>query len=129
GASTATARGIAAGAVGAYSRASTTIRGEIMASGAATNMAIKGNEFFVGRTADGQAVYTRRGDFSLDGEGYLTNGAGTRLGSGTGFIQVDRAEILPPKKSTTVDYQINLPSTPMPKAYDPKAPASGLLPP
>jgi flagellar hook protein FlgE len=120
-------RGTAGGSITVSSKTDNTARGAIVTSSIGTNMALKGNEFFVSQTADGQTVYTRRGDFGLDAFGNLTNGSGLRLGPAGAPIYIDQASELPQKPSKTIDYDFNLPSTPMPPAYDPKVPGSGNL--
>jgi flagellar hook protein FlgE len=77
-----------AGSVGSNSVLSTTIAGTITASDKPTNMALSGPGYFVVAKNTGSAtspsftdqnLYTRRGDFSQDVNGYLTNGAGYSL--------------------------------------------------
>jgi flagellar hook protein FlgE len=68
------------------------LTGELVASDSATSLAISGSGFFqvksppsttAGTTSDNQFsqdnYYTRRGDFTLNNEGYLVNGAGYYL--------------------------------------------------
>jgi flagellar hook protein FlgE len=80
-----------AGSVGAYSEVANTIQGAIKSTGVQTNMALSGGGLFVVAQNDGsatspsftgQSLYTRRGDFAQDANGYLVNGAGYYL-SGT----------------------------------------------
>src|SRR5262249_41075364 len=78
-----------AGSVVANASATNTVAGDISTSQVATNMAINGTGFFVvqQKTGDtdghsvfsGSTAYTRRGDFDMDKEGYLVNGAGYYL--------------------------------------------------
>lgn len=66
-----------------------TVQGSVDASQVATNMAINGEGFFMVSqrvaTVDSNPVfqnvnyYTRRGDFSMDKNGYLVNGGGYYL--------------------------------------------------
>ena len=123
-----------AGSVVANARATNTIQGDISTSQTATNMAINGQGFFVVQDktgeSDGYAVfsgsnlYTRRGDFGIDKEGYLVNGAGLYLeglpidattgnvsGSVPSVIKISNS-LLPALGTTKVDYQLNLPQTP-----------------
>ena len=122
-----------AGSVLAQSQLTNTLAGNIVASTVPTNMAINGTGFFtvVQKTGDasgaatfgGTNLYTRRGDFSEDKEGYLVNGAGgyltgtnldpiTGQTTSTGPIKVsDKA--LPAQQSTTITYAANLPATPI----------------
>lgn len=75
------------GGVGAYSELTSTIAGTTSSTGIATNMALAGTGFFAVAgagtngtpSASGQTLYTRRGDFSQDANGYLVNGAGYYL--------------------------------------------------
>ncbi len=46
-------------------------QGSIEETGQPLDFAIEGDGFFALETADGERVYTRNGNFSLDGEGYL----------------------------------------------------------
>jgi flagellar hook protein FlgE len=77
--------------VQAASAKGNTVQGAIQTSSVATNMAISGNGYFsvehpTTLGAGGQPslagatqAYTRRGDFQLDGNGYLVNGDGNYL--------------------------------------------------
>jgi flagellar hook protein FlgE len=76
------------GSVGASSQTNTGVAGTVSATGINTNMAISGSGFFVVQqnlgTSDqpsfaSQDLYTQRGDFSEDANGYLVNGAGYYL--------------------------------------------------
>lgn len=121
-----------AGGVAAYSDLTNTIQGNLSSTGISTNMAINGDGFFVvqKRTSDaagqtvfsGSDLYTRRGDFGLDKDGYLVNGAGSYLigssldpitgqATASGPIQISNA-ILPARPTTTITYSANLPKTP-----------------
>src|SRR5690606_298476 len=130
-----------AGAVSAYSRSMNTLRGDIQNADTQTYMALNGNGFFVTEKADGSAgtFYTRRGDFDVDRNGYLVNGAGYRLtgldmsngvvtGSVAKAIQIDNS-FLPAKRSSTIDYQLNLPQNPKTASYVATTPGSELLKP
>ena len=78
-----------AGSVSAFSRLTNTIKGDPNSTGIATNVAINGEGFFVVQERVGYSdtkpvfggtdLYTRRGDFQLDKDGYLVNGAGFYL--------------------------------------------------
>ena len=78
-----------AGNVVASSRATNTVQGDVQSASVSTFMAINGKGFFVvekpASFADnrpsfsGVDMYTRRGDFQLDQNGYLVNGAGYYL--------------------------------------------------
>ena len=75
-----------AGSVTTASRETNTVQGDVQTASVSTYMAINGSGFFVvqkpGSFSDNQPVfsgvdnYTRRGDFALDKNGYLVNGAG-----------------------------------------------------
>ncbi len=79
----------AAGGVTAHAQASITTQGTVSSTAVATNMAISGAGFFnvqkpIGITDnvpvfDGVTDYTRRGDFQLNANGNLVNGAGYYL--------------------------------------------------
>lgn len=130
-----------AGAVSAYSRSMNTLRGDIQNADTETYMALNGNGFFVVENGDGSGgtFYTRRGDFDIDRNGYLVNGAGYRLtglsmdngvvsGSVAAAIKIDNS-FLPAKKSTTINYQLNLPQMPKTSAYVATTPGSELFKP
>ena len=77
------------GSVIAFSRGTNNIAGNITATGVGTNMALSGGGYMVVRdrvsyaggvpTFAAKDLYTRRGDFELDKNGYLVNGAGNYL--------------------------------------------------
>ena len=121
-----------AGSVAAFSQLTNSLQGNVAATGIATNMALSGDGFFTVQTKAGDIgnapvfsgtnLYTRRGDFSVDRDGYLVNGAGSYLvgqsldpttgqTAGTGPIQVPDAT-LPAKATTSIAYAANLPSNP-----------------
>ena len=135
------------GSVLAFSRGTNTIAGSYTSTGVSTNVALNGDGFFVVRDrADTQAglpvfsqrdLYTRRGDFGVDKNGFLVNGAGRYLvgtnldpvtGNPTGSPGVMRitSDLVSAKASTTVEYRANIPSTPQTPSYDPKTPGSEL---
>jgi len=123
-----------AGAVISQSRATNTIQGDIQSASNATYMALNGDGYFVVATANGTAdglpifsgtdMYTRRGDFEIDKDGYLVNGAGYYLK----LLPIDRAtgnvsgsvpevmpltnDILPARATTVIQYRGNLPMNP-----------------
>lgn len=138
-----------AGSVSAYSQLTNTLQGTLSTTGVNTNMALSGEGFFVAAANtgsaqapafQGQTLYTRRGDFASDAQGYLVNGAGNYL-VGTNYNPATAAVVggtnsplqlsnapLPAKVTTEIDYSGNLPSTPKPSRYDGTA-ASALLKP
>ena len=73
----------------ANSRSTNSVQGDIQNASVSTYMAINGQGFFVVQKPasfadnqpvfDGVDLYTRRGDFSTDKNGYLVNGAGYYL--------------------------------------------------
>jgi flagellar hook protein FlgE len=126
------ARQQTAGGVAAFSKLTNSLQGGVAATGIATNMALSGDGFFTVKTKGGYAggapvfsgsdLYTRRGDFAVDRDGYLVNGAGAYLtgqsldpatgqSTGTGPIQVSGSG-LPAKATTGISYAANLPSSP-----------------
>jgi flagellar hook protein FlgE len=122
------------GSVMAQSRATNSLQGAVESSAVDTFMAISGDGYFqvqkkVGESDgneifSGADVYTRRGDFMMDRQGYLTNGAGYYLkaipiDTSTGNPVGDVAEVfkltagyLAANPSTKIDYNANLPSDP-----------------
>jgi flagellar hook protein FlgE len=123
-----------AGGVFASSVASNTVQGTIQSESVATDMAIDGNGWFVvaqPSTSSGGSppssninYYTRRGDFQLNQNGYLVNGAGYSLmgipvDPATGNPESSIPEVLqfnnnflPAQATTNIGYQANLPSAP-----------------
>ena len=138
-----------AGNVIANSRATNSVQGDIQNASVSTYMAINGQGFFVvekpGSFADnlpvfdGIDLYTRRGDFSTDKNGYLVNGAGYYLmgipvdattgnlvGSVPQLLKFDSG-FLPAQPTTQIQYQANLASYPLTSAHDSGIPGSELL--
>ena len=78
-----------AGGVLAMSRSTNTVQGDIQSASVDTFMAINGQGYFVVQKPSGfpdgspvfagNDLYTRRGDFQLDKDGYLVNSAGYYL--------------------------------------------------
>lgn len=124
-----------AGGVLAMSRATNTVQGDIQSASVDTFMAINGQGFFVVQKPSGfpdgnpvfagNDLYTRRGDFQLDKNGYLVNGAGyyleglpidTTTGNVTGSVasvlKVSN-DFLPAQVTTTIQYRANLAATPL----------------
>jgi flagellar hook protein FlgE len=138
-----------AGSVSAGSRSTNTIAGSVQSAAVSTYMAINGDGFFaVQKPAsvsdstpvfDGVDRYTRRGDFSLDKNGYLVNGAGYFLegvkidpttGNPAGSVpQIMRFQndFLPSQATTKIDYRANLASYPLTTKHNTAVPGSGLL--
>ena len=123
------------GSVGAFSRNTATVQGDIQASQIGTNVAIQGNGFFITRertgdvggvpTFAGAQQYTRRGDFDMDRNGYLVNGTGqylmgytvdpvTGLTTGTqlNVLRISQNN-LPARATTQIEYNVNLPQLPL----------------
>lgn len=139
------------GAVLAQSRATNTDRGDVVSSAIDTHMALNGSGFFVVEERIGQndgnsifggaSYYTRRGDFDVDKEGYLVNGAGYFLkglpiDQSSGNISGSVPEViklsnsfLAAQTTSRVDYQLNLPQLPKNAGYDAAAANSELLDP
>jgi flagellar hook protein FlgE len=123
-----------AGGVTAFSQATITTQGTVSATTVATNMAINGDGFFSVQKPtsitdnvpvfDGVTDYTRRGDFQVNANGNLINGAGYYLmgvtvdpktGNPTGNVpQVLQFQnnFVPAQATTSIQYAANLPTTP-----------------
>jgi flagellar hook protein FlgE len=123
-----------AGGVIAGSQQTITTLGTVSASTVATNMAINGNGFFdvmmPTSTVDNQPVfngvtnYTQRGDFQVNANGNLVNGAGYYLmgvtvdpttGNPVGSVpQVLQFQnnFIPAVATSSIQYAVNLPTTP-----------------
>lgn len=142
-----------AGGATALSRQTNNVQGDIQTAGVDTYMAIKGDGYFVVQkpsgfpdgnpTFVGVDLYTRRGDFELDRNGYLVNGSGYYLkalpidattgntvGSVPEVLQFTN-DFLPSQTTTIIDYRANLASLPRTQAYTnaPDTPGSELLDP
>src|ERR1700738_4859722 len=136
-----------AGAVTAYARATVSSQGTVSASTVATYMAINGDGFFSVQKAAGMTEnvplftggtdYTRRGDFQVNANGNLVNGAGyylmgvavdpktgNPLGSVPQVLQFQNS-FIPAQATTTLQYSPTLPSTPVTGASS-TAPAGSL---
>jgi len=138
-----------AGSVTAASRETNTVSGPIQSAAVSTYLAINGDGFFAvqkpSSVTDNQPVfdgvdrYTRRGDFTLDKNGYLVNGAGyflegipidSRTGNVTGSVpQILKFgnDFLPAQPTTTVTYRANLASYPLTTKHDTSVPGSELI--
>ncbi len=125
-----------AGSVLASSNSTNTVQGSITSTSINTNIALDGPGYFVvgpstdidssGTVSSSGDLYTRRGDFALDANGYLVNGAGYYLkgttgtttttgaagGAVSGAIHIS-ADQLAAKQTTTITYRANLPSVPV----------------
>ena len=138
-----------AGNVVANSRSTNTVQGDIQNASIGTFMAINGDGFFVVQKPSsfvdnrpvfgGIDLYTRRGDFQPDKNGYLVNGAGYYLmgipvdpttgnlvGSVPQLLQFQN-DFLPAQPTTQIDYRANLASYPLTPDHDTNVPGSELL--
>jgi flagellar hook protein FlgE len=138
-----------AGSVTTASRETNTVQGDVQGAAVSTYMAISGDGFFVvqkpGSFTDNNPIfngvdnYTRRGDFTLDKNGYLVNGAGYYLegipidpttGNVTGSnpqVLKFGGDFLPAQPTTVVTYRANLASYPLTTKHDTSIPGSELL--
>jgi flagellar hook protein FlgE len=123
-----------AGAVTAFARSTISSQGTVSASSVGTFMAISGDGFFSVQkalgTTDNKPVfsgvtnYTRRGDFQVNANGNLVNGAGyylmgvavdPRTGNPLGNVpQVLQFQnnFVPAQATSAIQYAANLPTTP-----------------
>ncbi|MCF2524392.1 flagellar hook-basal body complex protein [Bradyrhizobium sp. G127] len=138
-----------AGSVATASRETNTVQGDVQKAAVATYMAISGDGFFVvqkpGSFTDNNPIFngvdnfTRRGDFTLDKNGYLVNGAGYYLeglpidpstGNVTGSnpqVLKFGSDFLPAQPTTVVTYRANLASYPLTSKHDTSVPGSELI--
>jgi flagellar hook protein FlgE len=123
-----------AGGVTAFAQATITTQGTVSASTVATNMAINGDGFFSVQAAtgtidnapvfSGTTDYTRRGDFQVNANGNLVNGAGyylmgvavdpktgNPLGNVPQVLQFQN-NFVPAQATSTIQYAANLPTVP-----------------
>jgi len=130
-------------------RSTNNVQGDIETSEVSTHMAINGSGYFVvedsagtidNRTIfDGNDMFTRRGDFELDRDGYLVNGSGYYLKGypvdpETGNVSGSRPEViritndfLPAQETSEISYRANLPAYPQTVDASADAPGSELL--
>jgi len=139
------------GTVAASARATNTVQGDFQSASIGTFMAINGDGFFVvqkpssftdGRpTFDGSDLYTRRGDFQTDKDGFLVNGAGyylmgipvdAKTGNLSGSVPQllkFQNDFLPAQPTTQIQYRANLAAYPATTAHDTSVPGSELIDP
>ncbi len=130
----AAARKELAGSISAFSRATNNIQGPIASSSIVTHLAINGDGYFVVQQptgfVDGRPTftslqnYTRRGDFDVDANGYIANGAGYYLqglpldattGNPVGSVPIPirvETNVIPARATSTISYRASLPTTP-----------------
>jgi flagellar hook protein FlgE len=138
-----------AGGVLARSRGTNNVQGDIQNASINTFMAINGPGYFIVQKPsafpDGTPVFTgvdlfsRRGDFQLDKDGYLVNGTGyylkvLRVDSVTGNVSGSVPEVLqfsndflPAQPTTLVEYRANLATFPRTAQADEEVPGSERL--
>jgi len=123
-----------AGGVTAFAQATITTQGTVSSSTVATNLAINGDGFFSVQKAtgivdnvpvfNGVTDYTRRGDFQVNANGNLINGAGyylmgvavdpktgNPLGNVPQVLQFQN-NFVPAQATTAIQYSANLPTIP-----------------
>lgn len=141
----------ALGVVNAFSRPTNTIQGDIANSEVDTHIAVNGDGYFIiadqTDTIDGLPVfgsedlYTRRGDFNFDQNGFLVNAAGYFLkglpidpltgnpsGSSPDVIRISN-DFLPAQATTQIDYRANLADYPLTANANQTIPGSELIDP
>lgn len=138
-----------AGGVIASSRATNTLQGTIQTTSSGTDIAINGDGYFIVQYPSsfsgiapvfgGVDAYTRRGDFQLDANGYLVNGAGYYLsgipidpttGNPSGSVAAPlqfQSNFLPASPTTQIQYGLNLPTIPFTNNYNTSTANSELL--
>ena len=127
------------------------MQGDFQSASIGTFMAINGDGFFVvqkpegfvdGRpTFGGADLYTRRGDFQTDKNGYLVNGAGyylmgipvdSKTGNLAGSVPQTlqfQNDFIPAQPTTQIQYRANLSSYPLTPHHDTNVPGSELIDP
>jgi flagellar hook protein FlgE len=140
-----------AGGVIARSRGTNNVQGDIQNASVDTFMAINGDGYFIVQKPSafpdgvpvftGVDLYSRRGDFQLDKDGFLVNGTGYYLK----VLEVDGAtgnvigsvpevmqfsnDFLPAQPTSLIEYRANLASFPRTASADPDIPGSDILSP
>lgn len=138
---------VQAGSVRAIGQQAISVQGEVRPTDETTNMAINGEGFFSVSEIQGQAdgdlifsdnnLFTRRGDFQLDKDGYLVNGAGMYLRGDSinrdglvtsinGVVRIDQDDV-PATATSQIDYSVTLPQTAGTNLYDENDEATQLL--
>jgi flagellar hook protein FlgE len=138
-----------AGGVIARSRGTNNVQGDIQNASVDTFMAINGDGYFIVQKPSGFPdgipvftgvdLYSRRGDFQLDKDGFLVNGTGYYLkvlevdgttgnviGSVPEVMQFSN-DFLPAQPTTLIEYRANLASFPRTAGADPDVPGSDRL--
>ncbi|HEY7457848.1 MAG TPA: flagellar hook-basal body complex protein [Xanthobacteraceae bacterium] len=138
-----------AGGVIARSRGTNNVQGDIQNASVDTFMAINGDGYFIVQKPSGFPdgipvftgvdLYSRRGDFQLDKDGFLVNGTGYYLkvlevdgttgnviGSVPEVMQFSN-DFLPAQPTTLIEYRANLASFPRTANSDPDVPGSERL--
>jgi len=133
-----------AGSVTAFARPTISSQGTVSAATVATYMAINGDGFFSVQKStgnvdnvpvfSGDTLYTRRGDFQLNANGNLVNGAGyflmgvavdpktgNPLGSVPQVLQFQN-NFIPAQATSAIQYAANLPTQPATAASSTAAP-------
>jgi flagellar hook protein FlgE len=135
------------GSVLSFSQGTNTISGNVTNSGVGTNFALNGQGFAVVRpsidsaggtpTFSAKNLYTRRGDFELDKNGYLVNGAGNYLvgyaadssgnilGGVPDVMKISTSQV-DARATSTLTYAANIPSYPQTTNAKPTTPNSEL---
>lgn len=138
-----------AGGVLASSAPTNNVQGDIQNSTTSTFMAVNGNGYFIVQKPTsfsgsvpvfgGVNLYTRRGDFQPDQNGYMVNGSGYYLmgtpldpttGMPTGSIPVPLQfsnNLIPAQQTSQITYNANLPSQPITVDTKTGVPGSNLL--
>jgi flagellar hook protein FlgE len=138
-----------AGNVVANARSTNSVQGDVQSASIGTFMAINGDGFFVTEKPSSEVdnrpvfsgidLYTRRGDFQPDKDGYLVNGAGYYLmgipvDSNTGNLVGSVPQVLkfqndflPAQATSQITYRANLPSYPLTLGHDTNVAGSELL--
>lgn len=128
-----------AGSVLSRSMATNSVQGDIATTAIGTNVALNGDGFFIVAEKQNELngipsfsqtnLYTRRGDFDFDRNGFLVNGAGyflkgLAIDPITGNASSSEANViritndsLPPRATTQIEYRATLPATPQTSAY------------
>jgi flagellar hook protein FlgE len=140
-----------AGGVLASSVATNNVQGDVQNASTSTFMAVNGNGYFIIQKPTsfsgnqpvfgGVDLYTRRGDFQLDQNGFLVNGAGYYLegipvdattgnpiGSIPQTLQFSN-NLIPAQQTSQIQYNANLPSQPVTSDTQSGVPGSNLLDP
>lgn len=95
-------------------------QGNLVESGSPTSAAVQGNGFFIVQNSNGERLYTRAGDFTMDSEGhlvtpngefaqgYVAQGGVIPTGATITTLQIPVGQTISPSITTSATFRMNL---------------------